>query len=212
MKINGRAMFVLFFFAMLASLGLLLLGLLSPKSLTPLVKGIWSRGRIAAVFGGAAAFSFFASAIAAPPVEQAPEIADEVTEDVITDDTDAEVLAEDIDGEAEYVAETEEVEEPSVETETKTESTKANIVTTPTPEPEDEREAELDAEPVVVAPTPAPAQTASCQCSSNTLNCGDFATHASAQVYYECCMDQVGRDVHGLDGNDNDGLACEGNP
>ena len=54
-----------------------------------------------------------------------------------------------------------------------------------------------------------PAATASCSCTSNSYNCSNFSTHAQAQAVYECCMDQVGSDVHKLDGSDNDGLACE---
>jgi len=49
-------------------------------------------------------------------------------------------------------------------------------------------------------------------CSADIYNCPDFATHEEAQAVYEYCMEQVGYDVHGLDGNDNDGLACEGLP
>lgn len=66
--------------------------------------------------------------------------------------------------------------------------------------------------PADSSPTPVSTTTTSCTCSANTLNCGDFATHAAAQAYYECCMVQVGSDVHGLDGSDNDGQACESRP
>lgn len=54
--------------------------------------------------------------------------------------------------------------------------------------------------------------TASCSCSANIYNCGDFTTHAAAQSLYNCCMTQVGSDVHKLDGSDKDGLACESLP
>lgn len=56
------------------------------------------------------------------------------------------------------------------------------------------------------------AQVAVCNCSGDTLNCGDFATHNQAQNCYAYCWEQVGYDVHGLDGNDNDGQACESLP
>jgi len=63
----------------------------------------------------------------------------------------------------------------------------------------------------VAGPTPRgrPAASASaCDCSSgNTLNCDDFDPWA-AQSCYLRCMEVAGRDVHGLDG-DNDGSACE---
>lgn len=58
-------------------------------------------------------------------------------------------------------------------------------------------------------PTPMP--TASCNCT-NDLDCSDFASHAAAQEVYNCCMEKVGYDFHKLDGNDNDGLACESLP
>ena len=51
-----------------------------------------------------------------------------------------------------------------------------------------------------------------CNCSGNTLNCGNFNSQAAAQACHDYCMATVGRDVHGLDGNDNDGLACESLP
>ncbi|MEK7632240.1 MAG: thermonuclease family protein [Patescibacteria group bacterium] len=56
---------------------------------------------------------------------------------------------------------------------------------------------------------PSTPPSSSCSCSSNTYNCSDFSTHAAAQAVYDCCMAQVGSDIHRLDGNDNDGLACE---
>lgn len=71
---------------------------------------------------------------------------------------------------------------------------------TPTPEP-------------TPVPTPAPAPSAgSYDCSANVYNCGDFKTHAEAQAAYDSCFAKTGRDVHKLDGSDNDGLACESLP
>ncbi len=46
------------------------------------------------------------------------------------------------------------------------------------------------------------------QCVSDVYNCPHFTTHAEAQNIFEQCLKQTGRDVHGLDG-DNDGIACE---
>jgi len=56
------------------------------------------------------------------------------------------------------------------------------------------------------APTTAP--TAVCDCASDTYNCGDFSTHTAAQTCFDYCIDQTGKDIHRLDGN-NDGSACE---
>ena len=72
-------------------------------------------------------------------------------------------------------------------------------------------------EPPPLATIPLPTNTsppaaAVCDCSGDTLNCGNFNTHNEAQACYNYCWDQTGRDVHQLDGNDNDGLACESLP
>lgn len=58
-----------FFFTMLSAAGCFVLGLINPGWLRPLVRGIWTRGRIALVFSGAAIFSFFGVGLTAPPVE-----------------------------------------------------------------------------------------------------------------------------------------------
>lgn len=73
--------------------------------------------------------------------------------------------------------------------------------------------AESAAPSVVTAPIPTSATaSSSCSCSSNSYNCSDFSTHAAAQSVFNCCIAQVGSDIHRLDGNDNDGLACESLP
>ncbi len=64
----------------------------------------------------------------------------------------------------------------------------------------------------VIPESASPTTTASCSCSANIYNCGDFTTHAEAQAVHDCCVAQVGYDVHKLDGTDNDGLACESLP
>lgn len=53
-----------------------------------------------------------------------------------------------------------------------------------------------------------------CDCfSGDTLNCTSFSTQRQAQACFDYCMQQVGRDVHGLDGGSNpDGVACESLP
>lgn len=71
--------------------------------------------------------------------------------------------------------------------------------------------------PTVVAvatqpPTFPPPPAAACSCSSNSLNCSDFSTQSQAQACFNYCVGQGAGDIHGLDGNDNDGLACESLP
>lgn len=56
-----------------------------------------------------------------------------------------------------------------------------------------------------------PPQSAVCSCSGDSLNCGDFGTHASAQACFNYCISQGAGDIHKLDGN-NDGSACESLP
>ncbi len=45
-------------------------------------------------------------------------------------------------------------------------------------------------------------------CSKNAHDCGDFSSQRQAQACFEFCMDQVGEDVHHLDGG-GDGVVCE---
>ena len=61
-------------------------------------------------------------------------------------------------------------------------------------------------------PTEPPPPAAVCDCSGDNYNCGDFGTHAQAQACYNYCVAQGVGDIHGLDGSDNDGLACESLP
>jgi hypothetical protein len=56
-----------------------------------------------------------------------------------------------------------------------------------------------------------PPQSAVCSCDGG-LDCKDFSTHARAQACYDYCKSLGHGDVHGLDGNDQDGLACESLP
>ena len=51
-----------------------------------------------------------------------------------------------------------------------------------------------------------------CDCSGDSLKCDDFSSHDEAQACYQHCLSAVGSDIHRLDGNDNDGLACESLP
>ena len=61
----------------------------------------------------------------------------------------------------------------------------------------------------VVPATPTPA--APCACTGNLYNCSDFPTQATAQGCFDWCMQEVGTDVHRLDGDGN-GIACESVP
>lgn len=71
----------------------------------------------------------------------------------------------------------------------------------------------------VPAPTPEPARAEEvvvpigevCLCDSERYNCTGptaFQTHSEAQSCFDYCMQMTGKDIHGLDGN-NDGVACE---
>jgi micrococcal nuclease len=53
---------------------------------------------------------------------------------------------------------------------------------------------------------------APCNCSGPDLDCGDFNTHSAAQSCYDNCVSQGFGNIFRLDGNDNDGLACESLP
>jgi endonuclease YncB( thermonuclease family) len=48
-------------------------------------------------------------------------------------------------------------------------------------------------------------------CDSNAYNCRDFSSQSQAQACYEFCFDQVGQDIHNLDGG-GDGVVCESLP
>jgi micrococcal nuclease len=67
---------------------------------------------------------------------------------------------------------------------------------------------------LAVLPTLAPPGDSNsvCNCGGPDLDCKDFSSHASAQACYDYCSAQGYGDPHGLDGNDNDGLACESLP
>jgi endonuclease YncB( thermonuclease family) len=48
-------------------------------------------------------------------------------------------------------------------------------------------------------------------CNKNAHNCQDFDTQAAAQACYITCLEQIGEDVHHLDGG-GDGIVCESLP
>jgi micrococcal nuclease len=64
----------------------------------------------------------------------------------------------------------------------------------------------------VVPTSAASAGDAPCACSGPDLDCKDFKTHNSAQACFEYCKNAGHGDIFRLDGNDNDGLACESLP
>ena len=51
-----------------------------------------------------------------------------------------------------------------------------------------------------------------CNCSGPDLDCKDFSSHASSQACHDYCQSLGLGDIFRLDGNDNDGLACESLP
>lgn len=87
------------------------------------------------------------------------------------------------------------------------ESNAANTTTAQEPEP---IPASISTPPSTSISTPAPASL-DCSCNNNIYNCGDFATHQEAQDLYNCCIQKIGYDVHGLD-RDKDGSVCESLP
>ncbi|MGB1287297.1 MAG: hypothetical protein ACPG7F_12230 [Aggregatilineales bacterium] len=82
----------------------------------------------------------------------------------------------------------------------------------PAPTPIPQQAAPAPQQNVPIAPPvniqPAAPNASACSCAANTLNCDDFTTGQDANACYNKCIAETGRDVHGLDGND-DGLACE---
>lgn len=65
--------------------------------------------------------------------------------------------------------------------------------------------------PANQTPTQESVQQAVCSCSGDTLNCGDFSFHSSAQACFNYCISQGAGDIHGLD-KDGNNLACESLP
>jgi hypothetical protein len=49
-------------------------------------------------------------------------------------------------------------------------------------------------------------------CDHDAYNCSDFSTHAEAQAAFDYCSVNGFGDIHGLDGGDKDGMACESLP
>jgi hypothetical protein len=53
--------------------------------------------------------------------------------------------------------------------------------------------------------------TAVCSCAKNHYDCADFSTQTDAQACFNYCWDEVGEDIHHLDGG-GDGQVCESLP
>jgi hypothetical protein len=82
-----------------------------------------------------------------------------------------------------------------------------NPTSTNTPQPTATKTPQLTA-----TPTDDPNPPGDCTiCTSDVYNCSDFSTQAEAQACHDYCFDQVGYDVHSLDGDGN-GIACESLP
>jgi hypothetical protein len=58
---------------------------------------------------------------------------------------------------------------------------------------------------------PASADNGPCSCAGDWYNCGNFATHSSAQTCFNYCRSIGKGDIHRLD-RDNDEVACESLP
>lgn len=62
------------------------------------------------------------------------------------------------------------------------------------------------------SPTPTKAPPGNCTtCAYDAYNCSDFNTQKEAQACFDYCYAKTGKDIHGLD-FDNDGIACESLP
>lgn len=62
--------------------------------------------------------------------------------------------------------------------------------------------------------TPVPTATTALLyiCDHDAYNCSDFSTQAAAQNVFNYCSVRGFGDIHRLDGNNNNGLACESLP
>lgn len=77
-------------------------------------------------------------------------------------------------------------------------------------EPTSAQAADLDDALFQTQPPIRPPQQGPCDCESgDILNCVNFEYQEDAQACLQYCSDTVGRDVHRLDGNDHNGLACD---
>lgn len=63
-----------------------------------------------------------------------------------------------------------------------------------------------------ITPTATEVVGAVCSCVTDSYNCSDFDTQPEAQACHDYCEAQGRGDIHRLDGNDDDGLACESLP
>lgn len=61
-------------------------------------------------------------------------------------------------------------------------------------------------------PRPTATTTLLFTCDHDEYNCSDFSTQAEAQEVYDYCVSLGFGDIHRLDGNNNNGEACESLP
>lgn len=206
----------IFLLVLLLSLLAIPVGLIKPAFFQKIFKKLAGRDATRKnVFGSMASIalaSFIGIGVTAPsPVSKSEDLEVAPVEEVQTIEVEEPILEKTIQSEitTESSAETDSLEsveniwqeskEPNMKVQPETTSPASNVEThsvTNAPEPVYEE----------------PESTSWYSCSSDTYNCSSFSTHAEAQSVYEGCLTQVGYDVHGLDGNDNDGSACESLP
>jgi hypothetical protein len=205
---------VIFFLSLLA----LPLGLFNPKFFQPLMAKVLgrdaSRKNVFASFFVLAFVSFVGVGITAPKQVQTNVSADQELAIDGAESATAPILEKSVQDRLPTGKE----QETGIEIEQSEKQNEAGSSIQDVVEPEFQEEVQKQIEPVKQEPIYSvpvqvePVQTAQYNCSANLYNCSDFSTHAEAQTAHDFCMAQVGYDVHALDGNDNDGLACESLP
>lgn len=184
----------------LASLVMLIVGLVNPAVFKKWLGKHAHRGPIAAL---SIALLFGTSGVTAVLYPAAP------TEE---DEPEVQVTPEPEENTPELTLPKETEEEPKEEEEEETSTVpKSNDTDRSVPEEETETTPvePTPAEPTPETtyepePTPAPA-TPTYECSYDKYNCGDFNSCSEVMAVFNYCP----TDIHGLDGNDNDGIPCE---
>lgn len=208
-----------FVLVLLLSLMAIPVGLINPqlfqKLIQKLLKKDATRKNVLASLTSLVVVSFFGVGVTAPaPIPQNEEQEVELAEEVQA-----------LEAEEPILEKTVEVEEPASTTIKTEEKEEVRTAQPEVDEPEVTVQQEIttssstsNSEAYSVEETPEPvyeepaAPSTWYSCNADIYNCSNFSTHAEAQSVYEGCLGQVGYDVHGLDGNDNDGLACESLP
>jgi hypothetical protein len=207
----------LFVLALLLSLVALPVGLIKPAVFQKIVKKLMgkdaTRKNVLGSLASLALVSFIGIGVTAPTPVPESDVEVTSTEEVQAIEMEKPTLEETVESEAITSVSSESKVEEQVQTTQPAVSESATIVqpettTTTQSSSEETYTVEEVQEPIYEEPEPTSWYT----CSSNTYNCSSFSTHAEAQSVYDGCLAQVGYDVHGLEGNDNDGLACESLP